>query len=127
VSVYNASQFLPFALISPASQRATVFQVLLSNCAKLQALNTAFFPDHDAAEGELLVGSIKTIIGHTEGCAGIAGILKACLAIQNSEIPPNLLFSRLNPALEPYVKYLRIPVESEPWPELPPGQPRRAR
>ena len=128
VSVYNAFLFVSLlSHIRSPSQKIIVCQVLLSNCRKIKALNTAFFPDHDAAEGELLVGSIKTIIGHTEGCAGIAGILKACLAIQNSEIPPNLLFNRLNPALEPYVKHLRIPIEREPWPELPPGQPRRAR
>ncbi|KAK3936668.1 hypothetical protein QBC46DRAFT_321098 [Diplogelasinospora grovesii] len=91
-----------------------------------EALDRAFFPKHDAAEGELLVGSIKTVIGHTEGCAGIAGILKACLALQHSIIPPNLLFNRLNPALEPFVKHLRIPTACEPWPEVPRGQPRRA-
>ena len=65
-----------------------------------KALDTAFFPDKDKAEGELLVGSIKTVIGHTEGCAGIAGILKASLALQHSIIPPNLwpgLTRRWNP------------------------------
>ncbi|KAK4119459.1 putative polyketide synthase [Parathielavia appendiculata] len=90
------------------------------------ALNQAFFPDHDAAEGELLVGSIKTVIGHTEGTAGIAGILKATLAIRHGTVPPNLLFNRLNPALEPFTKFLRIPTACEPWPEVPEGQPRRA-
>ncbi len=92
-----------------------------------QALDRAFFPDHEAAEGELVVGSIKTLIGHTEGCAGIAGILKASLALRHSLIPPNLHFNRLNPALTPFTKYLRIPTECEPWPEVPEGQPRRAR
>ena len=91
-----------------------------------EALDTAFFPDHAAAEGELVVGSIKTVIGHTEGCAGIAGILKASLAIQHGIIPPNLHFQRLNPALDRHVRRLRIPIASEPWPEVPPGQPRRA-
>ncbi len=91
-----------------------------------EALDAAFFPDYDKAEGELLVGSIKTVIGHTEGCAGIAGLLKASLALQNRVIPPNLLFQRLNPKLEPFVRRLRIPTACEAWPEVPPGQPRRA-
>ncbi|ORY67814.1 uncharacterized protein BCR38DRAFT_522670 [Pseudomassariella vexata] len=91
-----------------------------------EALDVAFFPDHDAAEGELLVGSIKTVIGHTEGCAGIAGILKACLSLRHATILPNFLFNRLNPAVEPFTKYLRIPTACEPWPEVPQGQPRRA-
>lgn len=90
------------------------------------ALDQAFFPDHDAAEGELLVGSIKTIIGHTEGTAGIAGLLKASLAIQHGVVAPNFLFNKLNPALEPFTKFLRIPTACEPWPEVPKGQPRRA-
>jgi len=90
------------------------------------ALDQAFFPNHDAAEGELLVGSIKTVIGHTEGTAGIAGILKAALAVKHGIVPPNLLFNKLNPALEPFTKFLRIPVACEPWPAVPEGQPRRA-
>ncbi|KAH8651296.1 putative polyketide synthase [Xylariales sp. PMI_506] len=90
------------------------------------ALDQAFFPKHDEAEGELLVGSVKTIIGHTEGTAGIAGILKAALAIQHSVIPPNLLFNKISPAVEPFTKFLRIPTSCEPWPEVPEGQPRRA-
>jgi acyl transferase domain-containing protein len=92
-----------------------------------QALDQAFFPDHTAAEGELLVGSVKTVIGHTEGCAGIAGILKATKALQNGVIPPNLLFEKISPAVEPFTKFLRIPTACEPWPEVLPGQPRRAR
>lgn len=90
------------------------------------ALDQAFFPNHDVAEGELLVGSIKTVIGHTEGTAGIAGILKAALAVKYGVVPPNLLFNKLNPALEPFTKFLRIPVACEPWPAVPEGQPRRA-
>ncbi|KAK4107787.1 putative polyketide synthase [Canariomyces notabilis] len=90
------------------------------------ALNQAFFPNHDTAEGELLVGSIKTVVGHTEGTAGIAGILKAALAVQHGVVLPNMLFNKLNPALEPFTKFLRIPTACEPWPDVPAGQPRRA-
>lgn len=79
------------------------------------------------AEGDLVVGSIKTVVGHTEGSAGLAGIIKASLALQNAKIPPNLNFEKLNPALEPFVQHLRIPQELESWPEVPNGNPRRAR
>jgi acyl transferase domain-containing protein len=95
-----------------------------------EALSMAFFPAgcHDAENEDetLLVGSIKTVIGHTEGTAGIAGLIKACLALQHATVPPNLLFRRLNPALQPFTKHLRIPLTSEPWPELCDGVPRRA-
>jgi acyl transferase domain-containing protein len=90
------------------------------------ALDQSFFPNHDEAEGELLVGSVKTVIGHTEGTAGIAGILKATLAIQHGIIPPNLLFNKVSPAVAPFTKFLRIPTACEPWPQVAEGQPRRA-
>ncbi|KAI1344561.1 hypothetical protein F5Y15DRAFT_411391 [Xylariaceae sp. FL0016] len=99
------------------------------------AIHKAFFSkrdgntsDDEGFEGEdvLYVGSIKTIIGHTEGTAGIAGLMKASLAIQNKMIPPNMHFTRLNPDLEPYYGNLKVPIELRKWPELPPGTPRRA-
>ncbi|ORY13581.1 hypothetical protein BCR34DRAFT_599754 [Clohesyomyces aquaticus] len=102
------------------------------------AIFKAFFADKDAqSEGSsdregfedediLYVGSVKTIIGHTEGTAGIAGVMKAALAIQNKTIPPNMLFTKLNPALEPYYNNLKIPIQLRDWPDLPAGVPRRA-
>jgi acyl transferase domain-containing protein/SAM-dependent methyltransferase/NADP-dependent 3-hydroxy acid dehydrogenase YdfG len=72
-----------------------------------------------------VVGSIKTIIGHTEGTAGVAGVLKASLALQHSRIPANLHFQELNPKIQPYYTNLRIPTETVPWPSLPQGGVRR--
>lgn len=86
----------------------------------------AFFPEADS-EGELFVGSIKTVVGHTEGTAGLAGLMKACLALQNATVPPNLLFNRLNPELEPFIRNLHVPTTNQAWPEVPDGKPRRAR
>ncbi|KAL6716651.1 hypothetical protein ACLMJK_006219 [Lecanora helva] len=73
----------------------------------------------------LYVGSVKTVIGHTEGAAGLAGLLKGSEIIQNGLIPPNLLFNRLNPDIEPFYKGLHIPTNLTPWPKLPNGAPRR--
>ncbi|OKL59687.1 hypothetical protein UA08_05018 [Talaromyces atroroseus] len=82
---------------------------------------------HEQNNGNpLYVGSIKTIIGHTEGTAGLAGVIKASLAIQNGVIPPNMLLERLNPDIEPYYDHLRVPTSALPWPKLPKGVPRRA-
>ncbi|KAK3292394.1 uncharacterized protein B0H64DRAFT_406548 [Chaetomium fimeti] len=93
-----------------------------------EALSKAFFPPGcDAAPDDVLyVGSIKTVTGHTEGTAGLAGLIKAILAIQNATIPPNLLFETLSPALEPFINHLHIATSSLPWPEVPDGAPRRA-
>lgn len=93
------------------------------------ALDRAFFPaDNHSGSGDdvLYVGSIKTVVGHTEGTAGLAGVLKAVCALKCGIIPPNLLLNRLSPTVEPYYRHLRILNESIPWPVLPDGVPRRA-
>lgn len=99
-----------------------------------EAVHTAFFGNKSTTERDektktappLFVGSIKTVIGHTESTAGLAGILKVVQAMKNSHIPPNLLLEQLNPAILPFYKHLHIPLKLTPWPALPPGQCRRA-
>ncbi|KAL4755948.1 non-reducing polyketide synthase pyr2 [Aspergillus foveolatus] len=95
------------------------------------AIHQAFFgqpassPGPADDEDHLYVGSIKTIVGHTEGTAGLAGLIKASLSLQRGYITPNLLFERLHPALESFGSRLRVPTELVPWPPVEPGQPRR--
>lgn len=98
-----------------------------------EAIHSAFFgtcssfPDTESNDDvPLYVGSIKTVIGHPEGAAGLAGVLKASLALQNGVIPPNLLFNKLNPAVKPFYDHLKIPTAAMPWPVVPDGYPRRA-
>ena len=97
-----------------------------------EAIHTAFFGDFIAeklknrALNPLFVGSIKTIIGHTESAAGIAAVLKVVQAMKHGHISPNLLLDNLNPSVFPFYDYLHIPQELIPWPKLPLGQPRRA-
>ncbi|PLB46693.1 polyketide synthase [Aspergillus steynii IBT 23096] len=86
-----------------------------------EAIKSVFFPRatglSENQENTLYVGSIKTVVGHTEGTAGIAGLLKASLALQNKTIPPNMHFSRLNPSILPFYNNLQVPVAPEAWPE----------
>lgn len=92
------------------------------------AIYRAFFPPPSETlddDDKLYAGSIKTVIGHTEGTAGIAGIIKASLCIQNGTIVPNLHFNNPNPEVLPYTSRLSITTNIIPWPELPPGTPRR--
>lgn len=94
-----------------------------------EAISKAFFhPGESISEGSepLYVGSIKTVIGHTEGTAGLAGLLKASLAVQYGVIPPNLLFNKLHPAVEPFYTNLEVLTSPKPWPKLLEGTPRRA-
>ncbi|KAF7180591.1 hypothetical protein CNMCM7691_009882 [Aspergillus felis] len=91
------------------------------------AIYGAFFGDAALEDSQVLhVGSIKSVIGHTEATAGLAGLIKASLCLQHGEIAPNLLLSAPNPRIVPYLSRLRVPDERVPWPSLPPGVPRRA-
>lgn len=66
------------------------------------------------------------MIGHTEGTAGLAGLLKASLAIQHGVVPPNMLFNKLSPAVAPFYHNLEIVTSATRWPDLPKGVARRA-
>lgn len=66
----------------------------------------------------MFVGSIKTVIGHTEGTAGLAAVLKTSLALQNATVPPNLLFNELNPAVRPFYNDLEIATTAQEWPRI---------
>ncbi|KAF2794869.1 ketoacyl-synt-domain-containing protein [Melanomma pulvis-pyrius CBS 109.77] len=93
-----------------------------------RTIQSVFFPDgleSGEENSELLVGSIKTLIGHTEGTAGLAGVMKASLAVQHGQIPANLHFRELNSRIQPFYRHLRVPTEMAPWPALPAGSPRR--
>ncbi|KAK1991122.1 beta-ketoacyl synthase domain-containing protein [Colletotrichum falcatum] len=98
-----------------------------------QAISTAFFGDDESStadddEGDdrkLVVGSVKTVIGHTEGAAGLAGLLKVVYSMINGAIPPNLHLETLNPSVRPFYGRLRVPVDVVPWPRPAAGQPLR--
>ncbi|TLD11806.1 hypothetical protein PspLS_11641 [Pyricularia sp. CBS 133598] len=81
----------------------------------------------DGGGKQLLVGSIKTVLGHLEGCAGLAGIIKVLLAMKNGVIPPNKHFVKLNPKIVQFSHRLRVPTEALAWPDTgAPGGARRA-
>nr|A0A089FSA4.1 RecName: Full=Hybrid PKS-NRPS synthetase prlS; AltName: Full=Pyrrolocin biosynthesis protein S [fungal sp. NRRL 50135]AIP87510.1 pyrrolocin synthetase [fungal sp. NRRL 50135] len=89
-----------------------------------EAISKAFY-SQDASDS-LYVGSIKTVIGHTEGTAGLASLLGTSLALQHGMVPPNMHFNELNPRIAPFYGNLQVPTTAKPWPKLLPGQPRRA-
>ena len=64
----------------------------------------------------LYVGSVKTNIGHLEGCAGLAGLLKTILCLENGVIVPSLNFENPNPKLRLDEWGLKIPTKTIPWP-----------
>lgn len=65
----------------------------------------------------LLIGSVKSNIGHLEAAAGIAGLMKAILTLQHGAIPPNLHFNLPNPYIDWDNLPVKVPTELLPWPD----------
>ncbi|WP_437338831.1 type I polyketide synthase [Sorangium sp. So ce394] len=74
--------------------------------------------------GACVLGAVKTNLGHLEAAAGMAGLLKAALALQRGEIPPNLHLEETNPDLPLAGSCFLLPRAPTPWP--PGGGPRLA-
>ncbi|MFF8910685.1 hybrid non-ribosomal peptide synthetase/type I polyketide synthase [Streptomyces olivaceoviridis] len=94
----------------------------LGDPIELRALASAL-GDRDGAD-PVLVGSVKTNVGHLEPAAGIAGLIKVVLSLKNDEIPPHLHLEEVNPEIGIDELPVRIPTELTPWPRD--GKPRIA-
>ncbi|KAF2973192.1 hypothetical protein GQX73_g454 [Xylaria multiplex] len=77
------------------------------------------FADRKSSTNPLLIGSIKSNMGHSEPSSGIAGVMKAVLAIERGVIPPTIGIQSLNPNIDLKDGRLKIVTESTPWPDLP--------
>ena len=67
-------------------------------------------------ERPLLMGSVKTNVGHLESAAGVAGLIKTVLAMNHGVIPPHLHFRDPTPEIDWERMPLRVTSESTPWP-----------
>lgn len=75
-------------------------------------------------DSPLLIGSVKTNLGHTEAAAGIAGFIKTVLAVQHGQIPPNQHFETANPHIPFTDLRMKVVDTQTEWPAT--GHPRRA-
>jgi 3-oxoacyl-[acyl-carrier-protein] synthase II len=85
----------------------------LGDPIELGALGEVFGP-HRAAP--LLVGSVKTNIGHLEAASGMAGLIKVILSLQHRAIPANLHFQTPTPYISWANQPLQVPTQLTPWP-----------
>ncbi len=76
------------------------------------ALGSVLGFERTAEQPNLIIGSVKTNLGHLEGAAGIAGFIKAVLTAHHGVAPPNLHFHEPNPAI-PWEQY-RLEVPTQP-------------
>lgn len=87
----------------------------LGDPIEIEALGRIFAGDRPANQ-PLVIGSVKTNIGHGEGAAGIAGIIKVVQAMANESFPKHLHLEKPNPHIPWDQLPLRIPLEETPWP-----------
>jgi hypothetical protein len=67
-------------------------------------------------DNPIYVGSVKTNIGHLEGCAGLAGLIKAALVVERGQIPPLAGFEKANPRLRLKEWKIALPTTLISWP-----------
>jgi len=90
---------------------------------EVEALRLAF--RHDAARTQsCCLGSVKGNIGHLDAAAGVAGLIRAVLALRHRQLPATAHFERANPELRLDGSPFFVNRRTEPWPEAP--HPRRA-
>lgn len=65
----------------------------------------------------LYVGSVKTNLGHTEGAAGVASLIKVILCLEKEMLVPNAGFKNVNPKIRLNEWRLRLSNETIPWPD----------
>jgi acyl transferase domain-containing protein/NADPH:quinone reductase-like Zn-dependent oxidoreductase/acyl carrier protein len=89
----------------------------LGDPIEVQALGAVFGPGRETAR-PLLIGSLKTNVGHLEAAAGVSGLIKVALALQHREIPQHLHFREPSP----HIPWDRLPMkvtsERESWAPL---------
>ena len=129
---------------SPAAQAATVLSALeratvpfddvdyieahgtgtrLGDPAEISGLRAVF--REAGRRRPLVIGSVKTNVGHLEPAAGIVGFVKAALCVDRAHLVPSLNFRSPNPAIPGFQEDFEVLATARPWPGAP-GRPRRA-
>ncbi len=71
------------------------------------------------ADRPLLVGSVKTNIGHLEAAAGVSGLIKIVLSLHHGEIPPHLHLRNPSPHIDWSELPIAVPTTLQAWPPGP--------
>jgi len=85
----------------------------LGDPIEVAALNLVY---RGAEPGSTLLGSVKGNIGHLDAAAGMAGLIKAVLALDHGTVPPTAHFTAANPRIPFADGPFRVNAKPEPWP-----------
>ena len=97
----------------------------LGDAIEMRAVGAVYGKGREA-DNPLLIGTVKSNIGHLETAAGIAGVLKAVLAMQRGVIPKHLNFETPNPEISWAQLPVRVTSEATEWPSNSDRPPRAA-
>ncbi|OUM60730.1 hypothetical protein PIROE2DRAFT_31393, partial [Piromyces sp. E2] len=125
--ILNIKKALQFANVDPSDisyVEAHGTGTPLGDAIEMNAINQVYAGSH-TQENPLIVGSVKTNIGHTNEAAGLAGMAKVILAMQHKFIPKNLHFNSLNPEIDVTSVPIHIATKTIPW-ETKDNKPRTA-
>ena len=86
----------------------------LGDPIEVTALGNVFGESHSSQQ-PMIIGSVKTNIGHLEAAAGIAGLIKVVLQLQHQQIAPHLHFHQPNPYINWKQLPVLVPTDGTPW------------
>ncbi|KAF5520959.1 Reducing polyketide synthase FUB1 [Colletotrichum aenigma] len=88
----------------------------LGDPIELSAIGVTLGTGRNPDSGPLFVGSIKANVGHTEGCSGLAGVLKSIVCLEKGILVPTAGIEKVNPKLRLTDWNLALPSENMSWP-----------
>ncbi|KAJ5952075.1 uncharacterized protein N7479_010488 [Penicillium vulpinum] len=85
----------------------------VGDAIEVEALARVF---HRTPENPLMIGSVKSNVGHSEAASGISSVIKSTLALERGQIPPTHGLRNINPKLKVEERNIKIPTELTAWP-----------